>query len=111
MDLIFAGNLLDRLSNPIMFLENIHSYLVIGGHLAISSPYTWLEEYTKKSDWLGGIRDKNGDFIDTYQGMINILDENFKIVGEPKDIPFVIRETARKYQHSIAQFTLWKRVK
>jgi 5-histidylcysteine sulfoxide synthase/putative 4-mercaptohistidine N1-methyltranferase len=111
MDLIFAGNLIDRLNNPIMFLENIHAYLVIGGHLAISSPYTWLEEYTKKSNWLGGIRNKNGDFIDTYQGIANILDKNFKIVGTSQDIPFVIRETARKYQHSIAQFTLWKRVK
>jgi len=31
------------------------------------------------------------------------------LVEEPKDLPFVIRETARKYQHTIAQLSIWRR--
>jgi len=110
-DLIFAGNLLDRLNNPVIFLENIHKYLNIGGYFAISSPYTWLEEYTIKSKWIGGVKGDNGEFITTYEGMKQILSKNFQIIGLPKDLPFVIRETARKYQHSIGQLTLWKKVR
>jgi hypothetical protein len=27
----------------------------------------------------------------------------------PQDVPFVIRETARKFQHTVAQLTCWER--
>ena len=55
-DLILAANLIDRLYDPKKFLETIHERLNLGGVLVISSPYTWLEEFTKKQNWLGGIR-------------------------------------------------------
>jgi hypothetical protein len=30
------------------------------------------------------------------------------MLGEPRDFPFVIRETRRKHQHTIAQMTVWE---
>ncbi|WP_299733032.1 5-histidylcysteine sulfoxide synthase [uncultured Endozoicomonas sp.] len=107
-DLIFAGNLIDRLNNPTQFLSTIHERLRPGGILVITSPYTWLEEYTPKKNWLGGIRE-NGEAVDTYTGLQRVLSEHFEEVQAPQDVPFVIRETARKYQHSVAQCTTWKK--
>lgn len=107
-DLIFAGNLIDRLNNPAQFLGMIHERIRPGGILVITSPYTWLEEYTPKENWLGGIRE-NGESVDTYTGLHRVLSKHFEEVQPPFDIPFVIRETARKFQHSVAQCSVWKR--
>ena len=46
-DLVIAVNLIDRLK-PDRFLIDIGKRINIGGYLVIASPYTWLEEFTKK---------------------------------------------------------------
>ncbi len=107
-DLILAANLLDRLSDPKRFVETIHERLNSGGILVIASPYTWLEEYTKKENWLGGFR-YAGEPFTTLDGLRDHLSARFEMLGEPRDIPFVIRETARKFQHCISQVTIWER--
>lgn len=107
-DVIFAGNLIDRLYDPKAFLKSLQNRLRKSGLLVLTSPYTWLKEYTEESKWLGGIKD-NGENIMTYDGIKKILSDDFDEVCEPIDIPFVIRETARKYQHTIAQMTIWKK--
>jgi putative 4-mercaptohistidine N1-methyltranferase len=107
-DLVFAGNLIDRLNNPRLFLSSIHQRLVPGGLLVLTSPYTWLSEFTPRSQWLGGFSE-GGRSITTLDGLRVALHPHFKMLGKPRDIPFVIRETARKYQHSIAQMTVWER--
>ncbi len=109
-DLIFAGNLIDRLYEPAAFLKMIHERLNKGGVLVLTSPYTWLEEFTEKQHWIGGYK-KNGENITTLDGMQELLKAHFDPLCEPLDIPFVIRETARKHQHTIAQMTLWKYVR
>lgn len=55
-DLVLAANLIDRLYSPRRFLSTIHERMNPGGLLLLTSPYTWLEEYTKKEEWLGGYR-------------------------------------------------------
>jgi putative 4-mercaptohistidine N1-methyltranferase len=107
-DLIFAGNLIDRLKNPRLFLSTIHRRIVPGGLLVLTSPYTWLSEFTPRSEWLGGFS-KGGRNITTLEGLRIALSPHFRMPGEPRDVPFVIRETARKYQHGIAQMTVWER--
>ena len=47
-DLVFAGNLVDRLNDPAKFLAMIHERIRPEGYLVLTSPYTWLEEYTPK---------------------------------------------------------------
>ena len=106
-DLVFAGNLVDRLYDPGMFLDSIGDRVLPGGLLVITSPYTWLEEYTPKSKWLGGRRE-HGEALTTFAAIGRALDGGFDLVHRA-DVPFVIRETARKHQHSVADLTVWRR--
>ncbi|TSK07401.1 MAG: 5-histidylcysteine sulfoxide synthase [Geobacter sp.] len=106
-DLVLAANVLDRLYSPRRFLSGIRGRLNPGGLLVLASPYTWLEEYTKKEEWLGGYREA-GEPVWTLDGLKAELEPYFRMLGEPRDVPFVIRETRRKFQHSIAQLTVWE---
>jgi 5-histidylcysteine sulfoxide synthase/putative 4-mercaptohistidine N1-methyltranferase len=108
-DLILAANLIDRLYSPQKFLEEAHERLNLGGLLLIASPYTWLAEHTRREDWLGGFK-KNGESFTTLDGLKELLAAHFKLVQGPLDVPFVIRETKRKFQHSVSEVTLWERI-
>src|SRR6185369_7102044 len=106
-DLVLAANLIDRLYSPRRFLTTIHERMNPGGLLVITSPYTWLEEFTKKEEWLGGYREA-GEPVWTLDGLKEALAPHFRMLGEPRDVPFVIRETRRKFQHSVAELTVWE---
>ena len=106
-DLILAANLIDRLYSPRRFLATIHERMNTGGLLVLTSPYTWLEEYTKKEEWLGGYR-AAGEPVWSLDGLKEALAAHFTLLGEPRDVPFVIRETKRKFQHTVAQLTVWE---
>lgn len=108
-DLILAANLIDRLYDPARFLANVHERLQLGGILLLTSPYTWLTDFTPREAWLGGYK-RDGETWTTLDGLHEILSTRFRPLGEPVDVPFVIRETRRKFQHSLAQVTLWERV-
>jgi hypothetical protein len=73
----------------------------------LTSPYTWLEEYTDKSNWLGGVK-VNGENFSTLDALKQQLADSFDF-EEAVDVPFVIRETARKHQHTVAQMTIWRK--
>ena len=107
-DLILAANLVDRLYSPKKFLDTVHERINPGGILLIASPYTWLEEHTPREEWLGGFK-KDGENFTTLDALKEILGKHFRMIGEPVDVPFVIRETARKHQHTISQATIWER--
>ncbi|MBI2354218.1 MAG: 5-histidylcysteine sulfoxide synthase [Deltaproteobacteria bacterium] len=106
-DLVLAANLIDRLYAPRRFLATIHRHMNPGGPLVLTSPYSWSEEFTKREEWLGGYRD-SGEPVWTLDGLKGALSDRFRLLGEPADIPFVIRETRRKFQHSVAEMTVWE---
>ena len=106
-DLILASNLIDRLNDPQLFLHKIPERLNRGGYLVIASPYTWLESYTPKHRWLGGIK-VNGENHTTLDGLTESLIKQFELVSV-KELPFVIRETKRKFQHTISEVTIWRK--
>ena len=107
-DLVLAANLIDRLYEPARFLEAIAERVRPGGLLVILSPYTWLEEFTPRDKWLGG-RKVDGENVTTLDGLHAALEPRFRRVGEPRDVEFVIRETARKHQHTVSELTIWER--
>lgn len=109
-DLILASNLIDRLYSPNNFLEIVHERLNIGGLLLIASPYTWLAEHTPREEWIGGYK-KDGENFTTLDGLKEILATHFKLVQGPLDVPFVIRETRRKFQHTLSEVTIWERIR
>jgi hypothetical protein len=90
-------------------LECIHQRLNPGGLLMITSPYTWLEEHTARDEWIGGFK-KDGENLTTLDGLKEMLSKNFRLLAEPQTVPFVIRETRRKYQHSLSEVSIWERV-
>ncbi len=106
-DLVLAANLIDRLYAPRLFLEGISGRLNPGGLLVIASPYSWGEQFTKKEEWLGGYREA-GENVFALEGLTQCLSPHFRRLGEPRELPFVIRETRRKFQHSVAQLTVWE---
>ena len=107
-DLVIAANLIDRLNDPARFLKDIPGRMNSEGILLIASPYTWLEEFTPKEKWLGGFK-RDGEPVTTLDGLHAELDEAFEIQGEPVKVPFVIRETKHKHQHTLSEVTIWKK--
>ncbi len=107
-DLILAVNLIDRLYAPRRFLEEVQERLNPGGLLVLASPYTWLEEHTQREEWIGGFK-KDGESYTTLEGIQDILGAHFDRVEGPVEVPFVIRETRRKFQHSLSELTVWRR--
>jgi len=108
-DLILAANLIDRLYDPAKLLTSIHTRLNPGGILLIASPYTWLEEHTKREAWIGGFK-RDGESFGTLDGLKEVLGVHFKLIQGPTEVPFVIRETRRKFQHTLSEVTIWERV-
>ncbi|MFO8142344.1 MAG: putative 4-mercaptohistidine N1-methyltransferase [Marinobacter sp.] len=108
-DLVLAGNLIDRLYKPSLFLETIHERINDLGLLVIASPYTWLEDYTPKAEWVGGVI-KDGQPYSTLDGLKDMLSPHFRLLGEPRSLPFVIRETRNKFQHSFSELTVWEKL-
>ena len=107
-DLIMATNLIDRLYNPQLFLDTVDERLNDDGILILTSPYTWQESSTKKEFWLGGFRDKNGLEVKTIDTLKDILNEKFELI-HLQDLEFVIKETARKFQHTISELSVWRK--
>lgn len=100
-DLIVMANLIDRLPDPGKCLADLAFFTSPGSVVVITSPYTWLEEFTPREKWLGGT-------AGTLQGLKDSMSPLFDLV-EIADVPFLIREHRRKYQASIAEATIWKR--
>ena len=108
-DLILAANLIDRLYEPAKFLTMVHERLNKGGLLLLASPYTWLEEHTKREFWVGGFK-RDGENFTTLDGLKEMLGTHFRLLDEPQQVPFVIRETRRKFQHTLSEVTLWEKI-
>lgn len=103
-DLIVASNLIDRLGNPEKFLQSIDKLLKKHGVLVLASPYTWLEEYTKREKWFGGIEGKES-FENLNVFMKNI---GFELL-EQMTLKLLIPEHERKFQLCLPHVTVWKR--
>jgi 5-histidylcysteine sulfoxide synthase/putative 4-mercaptohistidine N1-methyltranferase len=106
-DVIFCSNLIDRLYDPYVFIQEIQKRVNKDGLLVLLSPYTWLEEYTPKEKWLGGYI-KDGKEVYTIDTLQNLLIDFELIYTE--DIEFIIQETSHKYQHSISQMSVFKKL-
>lgn len=98
-DLVHAANLLCRLPQPLRFLDRLPRLVRPGGRFVISTPATWLPEYTPVENQPEGL---TLDFLREH------LDDTFEFL-EVEELPFLIREHRRKLQLSTAQTSLWVR--
>jgi putative 4-mercaptohistidine N1-methyltranferase len=99
-DLVHAANLLCRLPEPAKLLARLPHLVEPGGALLLTTPCTWLAEFTPPENWPAG---RTLDWIESCLG------HHFSLEFTT-ELPFVIREHSRKYQWSTAQATRWRRL-
>ncbi|MFT5836593.1 MAG: putative 4-mercaptohistidine N1-methyltransferase [Candidatus Azotimanducaceae bacterium] len=102
-DIVIACNLICRLPEPMRLLRRLPELVKPGGQLFITTPFTWLEAYTPSANWLGD------GAQDSFAGLKKALAPDFALDAQ-WDMPFLIREHARKFQYSIAQASRWHRM-
>ena len=98
-DAVLMANVLCRLPDPVACLERMQGANALvkrGGVLVMTTPFSWLEEYTPKSRWLDGI-----------EGVKKILTEYDLIYQE--ELPFMIREHRRRFEYIITLASVWRR--
>jgi putative 4-mercaptohistidine N1-methyltranferase len=100
-DLVLLANLIDRLPDPAQCLAQLPALVAPGGWLVITSPYTWLEEYTPRGRWL-----------DQGQGTLTALRAHLApgfSLAHTFDLPMVIRDHHRKVQWTVTEASVWQR--
>lgn len=103
-DVVLAANLICRLPDPEAFLSRLGDLVKQGGQLLLTTPFTWLEEYTPSERWIGGIDPDHRSEAE----LTRRLSDQFRL-HRRVDLPFLIREHERKYQLGIALGTSWIR--
>jgi putative 4-mercaptohistidine N1-methyltranferase len=98
-DLVHCANLLCRLTDPRKLVARLESLVRPHGILVLTTPCTWLADFTPPSNWPSG---------STLEWLQSGLGAHFALMNV-RDQPFLIREHARKYQWSVAQATVWSR--
>jgi 5-histidylcysteine sulfoxide synthase/putative 4-mercaptohistidine N1-methyltranferase len=109
-DAVLVANLLCRIPSPRALLERMAGPRGIvrpGGLLVITSPYTWMDRYTPRDVWLGGLV-RDGRRVSSLEGLTAVLTPAFELV-ESREMPLVIREHGRKFQYIVAHATVWRR--
>ena len=99
-DAVLACNLICRLPEPMRLLNRLPELIKPGGQLFITTPFTWMEEYTPRENWLDATKGES------FAGLQDALGSHFRL-DQQWDMPFLIREHSRKYQYSIAQASRW----
>jgi putative 4-mercaptohistidine N1-methyltranferase len=99
-DRVHAANLLCRLTEPMKFLDRLPELVNPGGELVLATPCTWLEEFTPSRNWPEG---------GTFEWLKTTLAPSFKLTAQANE-PFLIRETARKFQWTTSLVTVWQRL-
>ncbi len=98
-DRVHAANLVCRLPEPRKFLARLPQLVKPGGELVLATPCTWLEEFTAREHWP---EDRTLEWLEKE------LAGHFDLI-RTADEPFLIRETARKFQWTVSMVTVWKR--
>jgi SAM-dependent methyltransferase len=98
-DRVHAANLLCRLPQPELLLARLPELVKPGGELVLATPCTWLEEFTPAENWPAA---------GTFDWLQSKLTPAFSLLRRA-DEPFLIRETARKFQWTSSLVTVWQR--
>ncbi len=99
-DTVVALNLIDRVPDPEQALNELARATGQGGTLIIASPYTWLEGYTPREQWLGGFVGNQGP-VRGIEAVRKRLSSAFALEEELR-LPFFIPHHARSGQLGVA---------
>jgi putative 4-mercaptohistidine N1-methyltranferase len=110
-DGVIMSNLLCRLPDPMQCLDGLPHVVNEGGIAVLVTPFSWLEEFTHRSKWLGGSYDPvSGEPLRSKDQLHCVMEaRGFEKIHE-EEMPLVIREHQRKYQYIISEATCWRKV-
>ena len=81
-----------------------------GGVVVLATPFSWLDEFTPRSEWLGGYEDERGAPVHSK----DVLKREMELRGFEKiheeQMPALIREHQRKYQYIVSEATAWRKL-
>ncbi len=89
-DIVLAANLLCRLPEPMRLIGQLPALIRGGGQLLLTTPFTWLEDFTPMPNWIGGTPASGRSF----EALRALLDPHFEL-EHTADLPFLIREHSR----------------
>lgn len=98
-DAVVMSNVLCRLPDPRACLERMQGKNALvkqGGVLVMTTPFSWLEEYTPREKWLNGLDD-----------VAAVLNE-FELLHQ-EEVPFLIRDHRRRFEYVITLASVWRR--
>ena len=102
-DLVLACNLICRLEEPLRLVRRFTDLVKSGGRLFLTTPFTWMDKFTPRANWLGS------GSKDSFDELSRVLEPNFTL-DDDWNMPFIIREHSRKFQYSIAKASRWRRI-
>jgi SAM-dependent methyltransferase len=110
-DGVIMSNLLCRLPDPVRCLDGLPHVVNKGGVVVLVTPFSWLEEFTPRSRWLGGLYDPvSGEPVRSRDQLKEIMERRgFEKIHE-EEMPLVIREHQRKYQYIVSEATGWRKM-
>eukprot|EP00892_Ulva_mutabilis_P006395 jgi/Ulvmu1/4127/UM019_0106.1 len=106
VDAVLAANLICRLPEPRSFLDRLPTLIKPGGVVVLTTPFSWLEAWTRKNRWLGGYMEE-GRPVSSFSELKKVMEGNGFQLKAQEEMPFVIREHARKFQWGCALGSAW----
>jgi 5-histidylcysteine sulfoxide synthase/putative 4-mercaptohistidine N1-methyltranferase len=106
--LIIVPSLLEELSDPKLFLAQIHQRLNDGGYLMLASDYDWDGEKINRDRWPGGFK-QDGEPVTSFDGIKEVLEKHFYLHDEPADILRAVKKSSRITEYRLLQVTIWKK--
>jgi len=103
-DAVLGANLICRVPDPLKCLSELNKVLKPGGVLCLTTPFTWMKEFTPPDKWLIGESDESSFDMLRY----HLEKTGFELIVR-RPMPFLIRETGRKFQFVVAEGSAWKK--
>jgi SAM-dependent methyltransferase len=103
-DAVLGANLICRVPDPLQCLSELNKVLKPGGVLCLTTPFTWMKEFTHPDKWLAGKSDESS--FDALRQQLEGV--GFELIVR-RPMPFLIRETGRKFQFVVAEGSAWKK--
>jgi len=107
-DAVLLANLLCRLPEPLKCLDRLPLIVRPGGVVLFVSPYSWLEQFTKKDNWFGGFV-KSGSAVSSADTLVAEMKLRGFDLKESQDMPLLIPDHARKFQYIVSNACLFQK--
>jgi putative 4-mercaptohistidine N1-methyltranferase len=105
-DFILAANLICRVPHPRVLMKRLASLTAKGGVLVLLTPFSWTDESTVRSEWIGGTEEGGGRSEGIFKREMAAL--GFKLLEEGYE-PFLIPDHLRRFQYGCPMLTIWKK--